>query len=265
MARRPSALALVQPGSLDEVVHVRALLASAVPQIRARTAALRAEVARGDALRTEADRAVLALRSSQADLKQRRLALARFEEKERVRSQNLAQSAAGESERALAFGEEARDLAALEDSRQFQAELRRDLAGLPGPVPRPVNPPGAPPAPSYRLPVAGRLVTGTGELSDAGVHARGLVLETAPDATVAAPAAGRIAYAGRFRSYGAIVVIDHGRGWLSAITNLAALDVRAGDRVAAGAPLGRAGPGAPRVGVELRHDGRPVPITGLIG
>jgi hypothetical protein len=35
MARRPPALALVQPGSIDEVVHVRSLLASTLPVIRA--------------------------------------------------------------------------------------------------------------------------------------------------------------------------------------------------------------------------------------
>jgi hypothetical protein len=34
MARRPPALALVQPGSVDEVVHVRSLLASTLPVIR---------------------------------------------------------------------------------------------------------------------------------------------------------------------------------------------------------------------------------------
>ena len=265
MARRPPALALVQPGSLDEVVHVRALLASALPEIRARTAGLRAEVARGDALRRQADLAVASLKSSRESLKQRRLALARFEARERVRSQDLMQSAANESERAMAFGEEARDLAALVDSRQFQAQLRSSLSGLPGPLPRPVNPPSAPVRAAYLLPVRGRLVTGTGELSDAGVHARGLTIETAADAAVVAPAAGRVAYAGRFRSYGDIVVIDHGHGWLSAITNLGALAVRSGDQVGAGAPLGRTGAGSPRVGVELRHDGRPVPITGLIG
>jgi septal ring factor EnvC (AmiA/AmiB activator) len=263
MARRPPALALVQPGSLDDVVHVRALLASALPEIRARTAGLRAEVARGDALRRDADIAVAALQTSRRDLRQRRLALARFEATQRARSQSLMESAAGEGERALAFGEKARDLAALEDSRQFQSELRANLAGLPGPVPRPVNPPQDRARRAYILPVEGRLITGTGEISDAGVHARGLVFEAAPNQPVIAPAAGRVAYAGPFRSYGDIVVIDHGRGWLTAITNLGALSVKAGDKVGRGDALGQTGGG--RVSVELRHNGEPVAITGLIG
>ncbi|HEX5182660.1 MAG TPA: peptidoglycan DD-metalloendopeptidase family protein [Allosphingosinicella sp.] len=265
MARRPPALALVQPGSLDDVVHVRALLASALPEIRARTAGLRAEVARGNALRRDADIAVAALQASQRDLRQRRIALAQLEEKQRARSATLAESAANEGERALALGERARDLAALEDTHQFQAELRASLSTLSGPVPRPVNPPQAPPRRLYLLPVEGRLVTGTGEISDAGVHARGLVFEVAPDRPVIAPDPGRIAYAGPFRSYGDIVVIDHGHGWLTAITHLGALAVKAGDHVARGGPLGRTGAEPSRVSVELRHDGEPVPITGLIG
>jgi septal ring factor EnvC (AmiA/AmiB activator) len=265
MARRPPALALVQPGSLDDVVHVRALLASALPEIRARTAGLRAEVVRGDALRHDADIAVAALQTSRRDLRQRRVALAHFEATQRARSQSLMETAAGEGERALAFGEKARDLAALEDSRQFQSELRASLAGLPGPVPRPVNPPQAPARRAYLLPVEGRLVTGTGEISDAGVHARGLVFEAAPNQPVIAPAAGRIAYAGPFRSYGDIVVIDHGRGWLTAITNLGALSVKVGDKVGRGDAVGQTGGTTARVAVELRHNGEPVAITGLIG
>jgi septal ring factor EnvC (AmiA/AmiB activator) len=265
MARRPPALALVQPGSLDDVVHVRALLATALPAIRARTSGLRAEVARGNALRRDADIAVAALQASQRDLRQRRVALARLEEQQRARSATLAESAANEGERALALGEQARELAALEDTHQFQAQLRASLAELPGPVPRPVNPPRDRPRHSYLLPVEGRLVTGTGEISDAGVHARGLTFEAAPDRPVVAPAAGRIAYAGAFRSYGDIVVIDHGGGWLTAITRLGALAVKAGDRVGRGDILGRTGAATARVSVELRHNGEPVAITGLIG
>ena len=269
MARRPPALALVQPGSIDEVVRIRSLLASTLPVIRARTADLRKEVEWGDRLRQDADRAVAALVASQEELRKRRIALAAFERRQRQRSASLMESAVAESDRALAFGEEARELAALAGTRQFQAELRRSLAELPGPLLRPGEGQQAPgkgprrPA-TYRLPVEGRLVTGMGEISDAGVHARGLTFATAANAEVVAPARGRIVYAGRFRGYGRIVIIDHGSGWTTAITNLGALAVKVGDNVSMGAPLGRAGGGEPRIMVELRRGGRPFPIAPLI-
>ena len=61
------------------------------------------------------------------------------------------------------------------------------------------------------------------------------------------------------------MIIDHGGGWTSALTNLAALEVKAGDRVAVGAPLGRTATRSSRVGVELRRQGRPFPISPLLG
>jgi septal ring factor EnvC (AmiA/AmiB activator) len=261
MARRPPALALVQPGSLDQTVRVRALLASSLPAIRARTAGVRAEVARGDALGRQADEAVAQLGRGRQDLQRRRLALAAFERDQRRRSQALTQSALGESDRALAFGEEARELTALAGTRQFQAQLARRLAELPGPIPRPGEAPPPPALGRYRLPVEGRLVTGTGEISDAGVHARGLGFETAADAPVVAPRSGRIAYARPFRGYGRVVIIDHGGGWTSTLTNLSSLSVAAGAMVRGGEEIGRS---SGTLSVELRRNGRPVPIALLL-
>lgn len=259
MARRPPALALIQPGQIDEVVHVRALLASSLPAIRARTAGVRAEMARGEALRRRAAEAVAQLGSGRRDLQQRRLALARFEQEKRRRSANLMQSAVQESDRALAFGEEARELAALAGTRAFQARLARRLAELPGPAPRPGDRAAGLPPTRYLLPVEGRLVTGTGEISDAGVHARGLTIATAAGTPAVAPRPGRIVHAGPVRGYGDVVIVDHGGGWTTTITDLAGLAVKRGDRVRARQPLGRTA--GDDVNVELRKDGRPVPIT----
>lgn len=264
MAMRPPALALVQPGSVEEMVRVRALLASTLPVIRARTAGLRAEVEAGDRLREQAEAAVAALAAGRDALAGRRTELARLEEAERQRARGLAASALLESDRSIALGEEARDLTGEMRSRQYQGRLRAELAALPGPVIRPSAGTGATAnsaPPPYRLPVQGRLVTGMGEISDAGVHARGLTFDTAAGAPVIAPRSGTIAYAGRFRSYGEVVVIDHGGGWSSTVTGLAALRVRPGDRVEAGTPLGRSGG---RLTAELRHDGRPHSITSFI-
>ena len=86
-------------------------------------------------------------------------------------------------------------------------------------------------------------------------------LAKAADAVVApavAPAAGRVAFAGDYRGYGRIIILDHEGGWTSLITNLGRLDVGVAARVVQGSPLGLAGPGRPTVTVELRNDGTPV-------
>jgi septal ring factor EnvC (AmiA/AmiB activator) len=265
MARRPPALAMVQPGSIDDVVHVRSILASTLPIIRARTASLRDEVKAGNALKKQAETARLALADGREELRKQRLAFARLEEQQRRRSQELANSALSESDKALALGEEARDLGALMRTREYQDRLRARLVQLPGPILRPGKQEQArvrPPA--YILPVEGRLVTGTGEISEAGVHARGLTFAASPGSEVVAPRKGRIVYAAPFKGYGRILIIDHGGGWTSLITDLAALTVGVGDLVEMGAPVGRTGGEQGRVTVELRRRGRPVPIAPLI-
>jgi len=267
MTRRPAALALVQPGSVRDAVHVRSLLAATMPEIRRRTALLRAEVARSADLRRDSEAARQGLLGSRAALGERRSALAAFEAGQRARSEALSGLALTQSDRALVFGEEARALSATIGRRDYQAALAASLARLPGPIPRPGPAPAGPAAETipYSLPVEGRLITGVGEISDGGVHSRGLTFETAAGARVIAPAGGRIVYAAPFRRYGNVVIIDHGRGWSSVVTDLAALDVAAGRVVRRGARVGRAGAGSPRVTVELRRNGRPVPLAQLVG
>ena len=266
MARRPAALALVQPGSVQDTVHVRSLLAATLPEIRRRTAALRHEVDRSALLRRQSEQARAELIASRRELRRRRIDLARFEAAQRSRSRELTGLAVVQSDRALVFGEEARDLARLVGTRQYQSRLEASLSDLPGPVPRPgsENEPRTISRLPYLVPVEGRLVIGVGEISDGGVHSRGLTFETGSRARIYAPANGRIVHAAPFRGYGNVVIIDHGRGWSTVITDLDRLEVARGQQVRRGVLLGRAGADSPRVTVELRRQGRPVPIAQLV-
>ena len=268
LARRPAAVAVVQPGSTGDIVRVRAMLGTMLPIVQARTRAVRVEVDRARTLRRNADLAATSLRDGRARLQSERLALVRLEGEHRLKSKGLARSALFESDRAIALGERARGLVEAIEQTRTAAEVRADLASLPGPLPRPARGAGGAPrfaVPPYRLPAAGRVVEGLGELSATGVRSRGLVLATAPGAPVVAPAAGIVLFARRFRDYGTVVIIDHGKGWASAITGLDAVDVRVGDRVAQGGAIGRAVMGdEPRIGVELRRRGDPVDLAQLL-
>jgi hypothetical protein len=72
------------------------------------------------------------------------------------------------------------------------------------------------------------------------------------------PAAGRVAFAGPYRGYGRIVIIEHPGGWTSLVTGLARVDARVGEMLVGGAPLGIAGQRRPTVALELRRAGEPV-------
>ena len=118
---------------------------------------------------------------------------------------------------------------------------------------------------AYRLPVVGRIVAGLGEVNDSGVRSRGLTIAAQPGGQVVAPAAGHVGFAGDYKGYGKIVIIDHGGGWTSLLTGMIALSVAVGDTLDAGAPVGRAGSGDSRITVELRRAGRPVDVAAMLG
>jgi septal ring factor EnvC (AmiA/AmiB activator) len=275
LARRPPALSLVQPGSIADAIHVRAVLETVLPVVRDRTVALRAEVMAGRKLRAGAEQAIVALAENRKQLNLRRAMLDRLEIEHHRQSRVYATAALFASDKALALGENAKDIASLLDTLQQQAAVRSVLIRLPGPVPRPLRPGDRPSPPlalayappaqtSYRLPALGRIVTGFGEVSEAGVRARGLTIATGPDAQVIAPAGGHISYAGAFRGWGHIVIIDHEGGWSTLVTGLASTDVEVGDEVDQGGPIGRAPPNRPRITVELRRNGQPINLVQVL-
>ena len=280
-ARRPLALSALRPGSLRETVYLSALLDSTVPQVRRRTAALRSSIARGQALAREADQAIGTLRTEEGALDQRRRQLAAVESRQRIASRQASGAAARESERALALSEEARDLGALVDRLSADAELREELAALPGPVLRPAQPGqrravSTDPSPSptarnrsgpvdLRLPVDGRTVAGFGTPTPGGIRSEGVTIAPRAGAQTIAPAAGRVAFAGPYRGFGRIVIIEHGGGWTSLVTGLARTDVTVGEDLVAGAPLGVAGVEDPAVTFELRRGTRAVNPLDYIG
>jgi septal ring factor EnvC (AmiA/AmiB activator) len=61
-----------------------------------------------------------------------------------------------------------------------------------------------------------------------------------------------VKYSGPFRDYDGLLIIDHGRGWLSLLVNVGST-LKVGDRIRLGEPIGRAlGP----LQVELSQNGR---------
>ncbi len=271
LARRPPILSMLRPGSLREAMYLRAILATMLPEVERRTASLRDELKRAQVLQEQAQLAVAGLRKSQGDFTKRRQTLAALETRQRLTSRSVSGIADREAERALALAERTRDLDALTDTIGKAGKLRSELAALSGPVLRPaqpetaqvgevIAPSAAPPAglPVYVMPASGRLVAGFGETQQGLPSSRGIVLAVRQNAQAVAPAPGRVVFAGPYRGYGSIVIIEHDGGWTSLVTGLAQLDTRVGDSLLAGSPLGIAGPGRPLLTLELRRSGVPV-------
>jgi murein DD-endopeptidase MepM/ murein hydrolase activator NlpD len=117
----------------------------------------------------------------------------------------------------------------------------------------------------FRLPVVGRVVTPHGARRDyldpAGqVVARsqhnGVDLAVAGGTPIAAPAAGVVAFAGRWAIRGNVVVLDHGAGVHSVHAHASELLVAAGQEVVAGQVLARVGTTGLSTGPHLHWEVR---------
>ncbi|MDX2237238.1 MAG: peptidoglycan DD-metalloendopeptidase family protein, partial [Hyphomonadaceae bacterium] len=99
-----------------------------------------------------------------------------------------------------------------------------------------------------------------GAATPAGAPARGVTLRTAAGAAIMAPRAGVVSYAGAFRGYGDIVILDVEGGHSLVLTGLESLQVETGARVSAGQILGAmsSATSSPELYVEVRRNGGPI-------
>lgn len=266
MTARPTVLMMAQPGQRTDYIHLRAVMATVQPEIARRTVALRQQIALQTELRAQELAAFKTLGRARNRLSIKRTALTKLEGDARSKAGDLSAVAAFEFEQAIAQGERARDIVENIDTLRLSREKAAALARLDGPLPRTAG--GASQSVTgsnaYRIPSQSNVVSGFAELNATGYRERGLRLALPAGAAVGAPAAGRISYAGRYRSFGQIVIIEHGNGWVTLVTNLASLDVVKGSSVAQGASVGRTSGEQAEITLELRHNGRIMDIAALV-
>lgn len=112
-------------------------------------------------------------------------------------------------------------------------------------------------------PARGPVVTAYGEQMSKGVTSKGIIIKTRSQAQVISPYDGTVIFAGPFRGYGNLIIIEHGQGYLSLLAGLEEVDCELGQMLLAGEPVGQMPEsGDTRLYVELRKDNHPVnPLT----
>src|SRR4051794_40001334 len=242
MARRPPLLVLADRGGTDELVKVRLLLAATVPVIRSRTGRLAAALAQGERLQRTAFAARTELARSRDNLAMRRRSFAALEQKAVQRALASEGQALGSSDTAIAAGEDVERLRGEQANSQSIRAVAAHLATAEDAAPlSPFAPESGTTAPpfAYQLPAAAPVTDGLASVNASGVRSRGLTLATTRGANVTVPADGVVKFAGPFRDYDGILIIDHGSGWISLIVNVSS-ELHVGDRVRLGDSAGRA-------------------------
>ena len=163
--------------------------------------------------------------------------------------------AASLSQQAGAAERRARQLAA-------QAQTLRELASrVQRPTPRGSrSEPAVSPA-SWVTLTTGSIVRQFGARDRDGPASQGAVLHTRSGAQVVSPASGQVAYAGLFRSYGQVLILNLDGGYVLVLTGMESINTRVGESVQAGQPVGEMPSSvtqAPELYVEVRREGRPI-------
>lgn len=119
------------------------------------------------------------------------------------------------------------------------------------------------------FPAQGRHVVSFGEKTQYGGQSKGIVIETRSGAQITSPTDGWIVFAGEFRSYGQLLIINAGDGYHILLAGLSQIDVQPGQFVLTAEPIGTMSGGpkgasstapsnSPVLYVEFRKDGHPI-------
>jgi len=278
----PPPAILVRPEDALSSVRSSILLAAVVPELRGETEILVGdlrELARVAATIDSERRRLARTAASQAE-EQRRLSL--LLEEKRLLQHKSEELLAQERGRAAELAAEATSLRELIDAMEAESEIAARQSQTDGSAgdSRPSAPSGdrqlaaAQPFADMTglvdLPVAGSFGRRFGQEDGSGGTLQGDMLATHSAAIVTAPVNGSVLYAGPFRSYGQLLILNAGDGYHIVLAGMGRISVVPGQSVLAGEPVGLmgetrlasavalGGEAGPELYVEFRKEGKPV-------
>nr|WP_313057950.1 murein hydrolase activator EnvC [Agrobacterium cavarae] len=298
MGRNPPPALLVSPEDALASVRSAILLGAVVPGIRAETdklvSALKELTDLRQAIAGEREQLTGMMTASLEE--EKRLDLLRAEndkkssqttadlEAERKRSEELASKATSleglvsSLENEISSVRDAKERARLEEERIARltpAERDKLEAQTEAGVPDKNRIAPAYPFSSLKgklaMPVSGEVLRRFGDADGTGHFSKGIVVATGPEALVTAPADGFVVFAGEFRSYGRMIILNAGDGYHLVLTGMDNVRTRQGMFVFSGEPIASMGvkrvasaaalaleTDKPTLYIEFRKDGVPV-------
>jgi murein hydrolase activator len=276
LERDPPPALVASPGDVLDALRGAMLFGTVVPELRDQALALRGKLEALVAIDESLEQEAKIEREAMAELTQRRGELTSLLEDKKSRLKEAQSVLAAEQTRSRDVAAKAQStrelimklLAAreIDAAAQRKAEAERlalakaeeerlrNLTALPMSATRG----------KLKLPVAGKIIREFGSDSGLGHALDGIVITGAVGAMVTTPVRGRIEFAGPFRSYGTMVIVNAGEGHLVLVSGLAEASVQAGQDVLAGEPIGfmtdlaTSAAQAMAVAKDLTTDGAPV-------
>jgi len=277
----PPALA-VQPENALDAIRGAMLLGKIIPEIKQEANTLARELRNLNRLRREIAIEQKDLNETTTKLEIERREIEKLLEVKRIASKRTEQEIKIEHRRVARLGKQAKSL------KDLLAKLKRQAAKK-----KPEKPRGNAGSAAVRLtqltpgvrfsknrralsfPVQGERVKNYGDSDGFGGNVRGLSIASRSRAQVISPNDGTVVYAGKFRGYGELLIINAGEGYHVLLAGMERITTQVGQVVLAGEPVGNMGlklaPGTalgaisgderPVLYIEFRRNGNPLDPT----
>ena len=268
LTRNPPHALLLAPGNPIQVVRSATLLRAAVPQIQTRARSLQEKIAALGRIQADILSQYNQLKTATDSLERERRKMTELVTKKaslrqitNVEKELITKRVAELTTRAKSL----RDLfGQLRPGPPAVGERDRKNGSRPKSAPQLRGPTSIRTFPrrgGVTSPVRGRLAKAYGQNNGYGNTAKGITIAAWSGAQVVAPFDGKIVFAGPFRGYGKILIIEHRGGYHTLLAGMERVDGSLDQWILAGEPIGvmaRKNAKKPRLYMELRRGGRPI-------
>lgn len=270
LRRVPPELMIIRPGAPLETAQTALLLRSVLPALQHRAGLLGRDLESLRLIKSQlaADQQELAVTSKELSQQKARLDKLTAEREQTYKEAHAAyKTSAARAEQLAAEAASLTELMKkLEEDSQRQAARAAEGPRTQKMLKTAKRKKGGKLAGRAIWPVGGKMLSGFGDEDDMGATLQGLRIGTTPGSIVVTPLEGTVRYAGTFRNYGQLVIVEHDSGYHSLLAGMAKADVGIGQELKAGDPLGFMPSSSSQMAsstlyYELRHNGEPIDPT----
>ena len=254
LEQNPPPALVVEPQNILQALRGAMMFGAVVPEMRDQAQDLQNNLHRLETIKTETEdtkksqeQALAALALSQTELiklqaEKKALAItsAKDLEAEKLRAADLAKQAKNLKQLLAALEEEKKKAEAVKtaEAKALEETERKKREALMRPMMVFTQNKG-----KIEYPVQGDKLKQFGDDNGLGGTLDGLGIASAPDARVISPVDGRVEFAGPFRSYGQLLILNVGEGYLVLLAGMNQISAEIGQSIRAGEPLGQMGKG----------------------
>jgi septal ring factor EnvC (AmiA/AmiB activator) len=255
LSRRPPESFILQDGQTADHIHRAMYVRAILPRVREQSDVLNSDLKSLNELKKRMAEQERLTKASAKNLAEQRQKLDQLMRAREGLLQRTEEQKADIQRQLAVLSSEAKDLRQLLE-RVTPKPSRKSLAQKDAPR-------------SLKWPVSGPQIRQFGDKDSDGVRSEGIAFAALSGAPVVAPLVGRVVFAGPFRGYGSIVILQHKGGYHSFLAGFGRIDVEMGEEVDMGEPLGVMpvkSDGKPELYFEWRRNSEPVdPARGRRG